>query len=103
MLPSVPGISKKRRSAPELPPPATGDGLDLLAANLDAALAERNDQPLRRRVVRDRLPVVAALRTRAALHPIADFARHDVRAITRLPGLGVDAIEDVLEQRLFVA
>ena len=48
----------------------------------------------------DRLPVVAAFGARAALHPLADLARDDVGAIARLAGLGIDAVEDVLEQRL---
>src|SRR6185503_20721480 len=83
--------------------PAAGDLLDLLAADLDAALAQRNDQALRRRVMRHRLPVVAAFGRRTSLHPVADFRRDDVGAIARLTGLGIDAIEDVLEHGLLVA
>src|SRR6187551_3832876 len=53
--------------------------------------------------MRHRLPVVAAFRARATLHPLADCRLDDVGAIARLARLGIDAIEDVLEHRFLVA
>ena len=71
--------------------------------DLHARLAERDDQLLRRRVIRHRLPVVAAFGARAHRQPLVDLLIDDVLAIGRRALLRIDLLEDVLEHGLLVA
>src|SRR5690606_10793874 len=77
--------------------------LDRLRADRDARLTQRNDELTRRRVIARRLPVVPAFRARAAVDPIADFVLENVAPIARRARLAVEALPDVLEDRLDVA
>src|SRR5690606_16397527 len=57
---------------------AARDALDLARPHLDAALAQRDDDALRRHVVARGLPIVTTLGARARLHPLAHLVRDDV-------------------------
>src|SRR4029077_16658535 len=73
---------------------------DLLRAHLEATLAERDNQLVRRLGIAGRRPVVTTLSTRAALDPHAELLFQDVGAIRRAPGLRIEALPHVLENRL---
>ena len=98
MLPFTPGISRKRRS-----PAAAARAfleLDFPPGHLHAALAQRNDQLIRPRMVAHRLPVVPAFRARTRREPLPDALLQDVAAVSRLPGLRIDARKNVLKDGL---
>src|SRR3989441_8812050 len=77
--------------------------LDLLPVDLEAALAERDDQLPGSRVVTRGRPVVTAFGARASLNPGSKLLFHDVVAVLRPAGLFVEGLPDVLEQRFLVA
>ena len=95
MLPSVPGISKKRR-CPALPPEPSLKST-VRPDHLHAALAQRNDELAGSRMVAHGLPVVAAFGAGTGLNPLAGLLLEDVAAIGRLARLRIDPREDVLE------
>src|SRR5690606_34542037 len=74
--------------------------LDGLRADRDAALRERDDHLPRRTVEAHRLPIVAALGARAAVDPLSDLVLDDVLSVARPSGFTVEALPDVLEDRL---
>src|SRR5439155_13729748 len=77
--------------------------LDLPAAHLHARLAQWSHERAARREVAHRLPVVAALRARTRIDPLPRRLLENVGAILRRAALGIDRLEDVLEDRLLVA
>src|SRR5207249_4559507 len=75
---------------------------DLSRLHLHAGLAQRKNDDTRVRVEAHGLPVLAAFRAGARLHPRPDSHRHDVGPILRRAGLRIDAIPDVLVDRFLV-
>src|SRR5262249_26339068 len=77
--------------------------LDALRADLDAALAERDDQLVRALVIAGRRPVMAPLGARTSLKPLAESLLEDVGSVGRPSGLRVEPLPHVLEYRFLVA
>ena len=76
---------------------------DRLPIHIQATLTQGNDQPVSRRVVGHRRPILAAFGRRARRDPFSDALLNDVVAIMRFPGLRVDRIVHILEHHFLVA
>src|SRR6202041_678228 len=72
--------------------PTSRNFFDCLPIHFQTALAQRNDQPVTRRIVSPRRPVPAALRRWTRGPPLSHALLDDIVAIVRLPGAGVDGI-----------
>src|SRR5439155_10735339 len=77
--------------------------LDPLRADLEAALAERDDELIRSRVITRRRPVVAAFRARASWYPLCVRLLQHLGAVCRPAGPRIERLPHVLKHGFLVA